>query len=89
MEKAACNCIAPFLEGDETTVGTEMNVQHTAATPEGMTVSAKAVLKEINGRELVFDVSASDSKGSIGNGTHKRFVVYGERFTEKAKAKLN
>ncbi len=89
MEKAACNCIAPFLEGDETTVGTEMNVQHTAATPEGMTVSAKAVLKEINGRELVFDVSASDSKGAIGNGTHKRFVVYGERFTEKAKAKLN
>ncbi len=89
MEKAACNCIAPFLEGDETTVGTEMNVQHTAATPEGMTVSAKAVLKEVNGRELVFDVSASDSKGSIGNGTHKRFVVYGERFTEKAKAKLN
>ena len=66
-----------------------MNVQHTAATPEGMTVSAKAVLKEINGRELVFDVSASDSKGAIGNGTHKRFVVYGERFTEKAKAKLN
>ena len=89
MEKAACNCIAPFLEGDETTVGTEMNVQHTAATPEGMTVSAKAVLKEINGRELVFDVSASDNKGAIGNGTHKRFVVYGERFTEKAKAKLN
>ena len=25
MEKAACSCITEYLEGDETTVGTEMN----------------------------------------------------------------
>ena len=36
MEKAACNCIADYLDENETTVGTELNIQHTSATPKGM-----------------------------------------------------
>ena len=58
MEKAACNCIADYLEGDETTVGTEMNVKHISATPNKMKVCAEAELTEVNGRELVFNVKA-------------------------------
>lgn len=87
MEKAACRCLADFMENDETTVGTMLNISHTAATPEGMTVRAEAVLREINGREFIFDVRAFDEIGLIGEGTHKRFLVYGKRFTEKTKAK--
>ena len=74
MEKAACSCIQQYLEGDETTVGTELNIRHTSATPKGMKVSAEAD-SEVNGRELVFKVSASDEAGSIGEGVHKRFLV--------------
>ena len=88
MEKAACCCIAGYLESDETTVGTEMNVKHLSATPVGADVYAEAELTDINGREYVFSVKAYDNAGVIGEGTHKRFLVYGERFTEKAKAKL-
>ncbi len=88
MEKAACNCLADFLEGDETTVGTEMNVKHVSATPCGMNVTAEAVLTEINGREFTFRVKASDEAGVIGEGLHKRFLVYGEKFTAKTNAKL-
>jgi predicted thioesterase len=88
MEKAACSCIQQYLEGDETTVGTELNIRHTSATPKGMKVSAEAELTEVNGRELVFKVSASDEAGSIGEGVHKRFLVYGEKFTAKTKSKL-
>ena len=88
MEKAACNCLADFLEGDETTVGTEMNVKHVSATPCGMKVTAEAVLTEINGREFTFRVKASDEAGVIGEGLHKRFLVYGEKFTAKTNAKL-
>lgn len=88
MEKAACSCIQQYLEGDETTVGTELNIRHTSATPKGMKVSAEAELTEVNGRELVFRVSASDEAGSIGEGVHKRFLVYGEKFTAKTKSKL-
>lgn len=88
MEKAACSCIESYLENDETTVGTEMNVKHSSATPEGMKVRAEAVLTEVNGRELTFTVTASDEAGQIGSGIHKRFLVFGERFTQKTKAKL-
>lgn len=88
MEKAACNCLADFLEGDETSVGTEMNVKHVSATPCGMNVTAEAVLTEVNGREFTFRVKASDEAGVIGEGLHKRFLVYGEKFTTKTNAKL-
>lgn len=89
MEKSACSCLAPYLEGDETTVGTELNVKHVSATPAGLDVTAEAVLTEINGREFTFEVTASDSAGVIGKGTHKRFLVYGEKFTLKTKSKLS
>ena len=88
MENAASNALADYLEDDETTAGTALDVQHLAATPEGMDVTAEAVLTEINGREFTFEVTASDSSGLIGKGTHKRFLVYGGRFLEKAQAKL-
>ena len=87
MENAAALCAEPYLEGDETTVGTELNVKHVSATPNGMKVSAEAVLTEVNGRELVFSVKAFDEAGLIGEGTHKRFVVYGKKFMEKTNAK--
>ncbi len=89
MEKAACSCLAEYLEADETTVGTEMNVKHISATPCGMDIKAEAVLTEVNGREFTFTVKASDNAGAIGEGVHKRFLVYGEKFTAKAKSKLN
>lgn len=89
MEKSACNCLADYMENDETTVGTELNIQHVSATPEGMKVYAEAVLTAINGREFTFEVTAYDESGLIGKGTHKRFLVFGEKFTVKAKSKLN
>lgn len=89
MEKSACNCLAEFLEGDETTVGTEMNVKHVSATPCGMKVRAEAQLTGIDGRCYTFSVKAYDEAGLIGEGTHQRFLVYGERFTAKAESKMN
>ena len=59
MEKAACSCLDDYLENDETTVGTALDVRHISATPLGMKVSAEALLTEINGREFTFNVTAS------------------------------
>ena len=88
MEKAACSCISDYLENDETSVGTEINVKHISATQKGMKVCAEAELTEINGRELTFLVKAYDEAGDIGEGIHKRFIVYGEKFISKANSKL-
>lgn len=83
MEAAACDAVAPFLEGDETTVGTQLHIDHTAATPEGMNVTAEAEITAVNGREICLNVRAYDEAGEIGSGTHKRFVVFAEKFQNK------
>ncbi len=89
MEKAAVSAVAKCMENDETTVGTVLNVSHVSATPCGIKVKAHAEVTEVNGREITFNVTAKDEKGEIGKGTHKRFVVYGEKFMYKTNSKLN
>ncbi len=87
MEKVSCICIAEYLENDETTVGTEINIKHISATPENMTVTVKSELIHLNGREFTFKCEAYDKAGKIGECIHKRFLVYSEKFTKKAKSK--
>lgn len=89
MESAACSCLAEYLDEGETTVGTSMEIKHIAATPDTMKVTAEAVLTGVNGREFTFEVKAYDECGEIGCGTHKRFLVFSEKFTAKTYEKLN
>jgi len=89
MEKAACSCISEFLETNETTVGTELNIQHLSPTPIGMKVYAEAEIIDVNGREIVFKVTAYDESSIIGSGTHKRFAVLVDKFMAKALSKIN
>ncbi len=89
VEASACNCLTDYLDEGETTVGTELNIKHISATPDTMNVTAEAVLTAINGREFTFEVKAYDECGEIGCGTHKRFLVYSEKFTAKTYEKLN
>ena len=88
IEKASCEALNGLLNEGETSVGTLLNVKHLAATPVGMKVSATAELIERDGRKLVFNVSASDECGLIGEGIHERFIVYSEKFIEKTNSKL-
>lgn len=85
MENAAMMAVAPYLEAGQTTVGTALNIEHLRATPIGKTVTATAVLTEVEGRKLSFNIAARDEKGIIGEGTHSRFVVDRERFMDKLK----
>ena len=88
MEGAACEAIAAALGENETTVGTELNIQHLSATPVGMDVLAEATVTAVEGRIITFEVEAFDEAGPIGKGTHKRALVTTQRFLDKAYAKL-
>lgn len=88
MENTAYKSVAPCLEEGQGTVGTLLNVQHTAATPVGGTVTVETELVEIDRKRLVFHVQASDNAGLIGEGTHERFIITNERFLAKAQSKL-
>ena len=88
MEAAACEAIASGLEDSETTVGIELNIRHTSATPVGLDVRAEAEVTAVEGSTITFQVTAYDEAGKIGEGTHKRVVVYSQRFLDKAYDKL-
>jgi predicted thioesterase len=88
LENAAHAVMAPHLPPGGATVGTRVDMRHLAATPPGMTVRAKAVLLETDGRRCVFEVEAWDEVDKIAEGRHERFVVPDlARFIERARAK--
>lgn len=89
MEKTCLNSVAPYLEQGMGTVGTQLNVAHIAATPIGMQVRCQSVLSEIDGRRLVFTVTAFDEAGKIGEGTHERFIIDEVKFQTKANSKIS
>ena len=60
IERAACESVQPYLEEGCGSVGTELRVKHLAATPVGMTVTAKTELIQVEGRRLVGMVSLGD-----------------------------
>lgn len=88
MEGAACNCLEEILPEGQTSVGTMLNLNHLAATPVGLEVSAEAELTAVDGRKLTFKITAKDEKGIIGDAVHERFVVNAERFLQKTYEKI-
>lgn len=87
LESAAVAALEGALLPGQTSVGTRLDVRHTAATPVGMAVRARATLQEIDGRRLVFAVEAWDAVEPIGAGAHERFIVDADRFEARAAAK--
>ena len=84
LELAASECVKPFLQPERATVGTVVNVVHTAATPVGMKVWATATVTAVDRRRVDFDVIVKDEAGDIGKGTHSRFIIDVEPFSQKA-----
>jgi fluoroacetyl-CoA thioesterase len=87
MEAAAIKALEGELMPEMTSVGTRIEITHAAPTPIGMEVSACATLVEVEGRLLIFSVSAEDGGGLIGKGTHQRVIVDKERFDDRIKAR--
>ncbi len=87
MENAALDAIAPFLEENQSSVGTNISTSHLAASPLGIRVWATAEVIEVDRRRIVFAVKAFDENEMIGEGTHERFVIQTDKFLAKAKSK--
>jgi len=88
MEEAALNAVEGLLPEGHQTVGTRLDITHTAATPVGMRVIATAQLVKVDGRKLTFHVSAEDEKEPISEGIHERIIVNVARFDKRAQDKV-
>lgn len=83
MENAAMMAVALHLGEGETTVGSMISTSHLKPSKVGRSISAIAELTEVEGRKLVFKISAYDGETLIGEGDHIRYVVNREKFLAK------
>lgn len=86
METAAARAMLGVLKSGELSVGVAIDVMHSAATLEGDTVITMArYIGMEDDKFYCFEISAHDSGGEIGRGTHKRAIITTERLLEGAK----
>ena len=87
VEDAATRLVTPHLTPEEATVGAFVALRHLAATPPGMTVRARATLRELKGRHLHFSVEMFDEREKIAEADHERVIVDLRRFLDRVAQK--
>lgn len=89
IEWACIKAVNPHLDWPrEQTVGIDFQLNHSAATPPGLTVTISGRLENVEGRKLTFYIKAQDDFNQISEGFHHRFVIDAEKFNVKMAAKL-
>jgi fluoroacetyl-CoA thioesterase len=79
-EAATMRAVQGHLAPGQTSVGTKVTLEHRAASPVGTHVEVFARLVEVDGRRLVFEVTARDRKQTVASATIERVIVDRERF---------
>jgi fluoroacetyl-CoA thioesterase len=87
IEQTCRDLIMEHADAGEDSVGIEVSVKHLAATLPGMTVEIAVKVVSVEGRKVVFEVSAKDELDAVSAGTHSRFVVDVGKTVERLKAK--
>ena len=81
MEETCTAAVQPLLEaGDQTSVGTHVDVSHESAATAGEEVEVSCELVEIERRRLAFVVEARVGDRIVGRGTHRRHIIDRSRF---------
>ena len=83
VEWTCVRALADHLLPGEASVGTHVDLSHSAATPVGMKATAEIELIEARGRKLRFKVACRDERDAIAAGFHERFVIDEARFLER------
>jgi predicted thioesterase len=88
IEETASECLQPFLQEGESTVGTVLDIKHSAASVIGSDVFCKVEITDIDRSRIIMSVRVWDSGGEVGSGIHERFVVNNEKFMAKATLRI-
>lgn len=87
IEASALAACEASLPAGMQTLGTILNVSHTAATPVGGLVVAVAAVSAVRGREIDFTIEVRDDIDVIGSGTHTRVAVNVVKFEARVARK--
>jgi fluoroacetyl-CoA thioesterase len=83
-EAATVAATATKLTPGMTTVGTRVELDHTAASPVGATVTAHATLAKVDGRRLLFEVRVTAGDTTVAEARIERMLVDRQRFVTRA-----
>ena len=86
MEVASGNAIRAHLPEGFVSVGSHVDVRHLAPTPLGRKVIARARVIEKTRTSVLFEVQAFDGERLIGEGKHRRGIVYWRGFGEQSQS---
>jgi predicted thioesterase len=84
-EEAAMAAVEGSLDDGNSRVGVRVQLEHISPIPIGGRVVAEALLEKVEGRRLVFTVSARDERGLVAAGKVTRVLVTVEHFMEKTR----
>ncbi len=87
LERTAREALAPFLEPGEQSLGTEVELEHLAPTPEGSTVRCSARIVQVDKPLISFQWEARDDVEVIARGFHRRAVIRIDRFARRVEKK--
>jgi len=87
VEWTCMRLLEPYLEPQHRSLGTHVDLSHSAATPVGMKVTAEVTLEAVDNRRLQFGVVCRDEVDVICEGQHERFVVDIDRFLKGVEKK--
>ena len=87
VEWTCMRLLEPYLDQQHRSLGTLVNLSHSAATPVGMKVTAEVTLESVEGRRLRFSVVCRDEVEVICEGQHERYVVDIDRFLKGVEKK--
>jgi fluoroacetyl-CoA thioesterase len=87
IEMTCRSLILEHADANEDSVGTEVAIKHLAPTLPGSTVEIAATVTAVEGRKVLFAVTAKDEIDTISSGSHARFVVDKAKTIERLKAK--
>ena len=83
MENAAMLAVRDALPEGCTTVGGHIESSHLKPSKVGNVIRAEAEVTKVDGKKIVFKVSAYSGDILLGEGTHLRFIVDRDKFMSK------
>ena len=87
IEQTCRQLLLDHGDAGEDSVGTDVSIKHLAPTLLGMNAEITVTVSAVEGRKVVFEISAKDDIDQICSGTHGRFVVDVAKTVERLKAK--
>ena len=87
VEYTCRDFLLEHLDAGEDSVGTQVVIDHLAATPLGLKVVIELSISAVDRRKVTFNFLVKDSIEEVGRGTHTRFIVDATKTKERLAAK--